>query len=94
MNKNMDDMDDINFLKPGNFAEIVSYNHKSSIPRNKPWIIVEYNPKDDVAKIASLSGKRSYRIRSWRLAPIKFDLNNDDALLMVGGFKNIDTDEE
>ena len=88
------DIEDFEFLKPGTFAEIVNYNNKSSIPRNKPWMIVEYNSKEDTVKISSLSGKRSYRIESWRLSPIKFSLDKSEVNNMIGGFKDIDTDEE
>lgn len=92
--RTIDDKEDSDFLKSGQFVEIISYDKNSSIPKNKSWIITEYDNINDTAKIVSLSGKKSCRIESWKLSPIKFMLNEHDTQSLVGGFKNIDTDEE
>lgn len=89
-----DDLEDLSFLKPGTFAEIINYEQNSSIPKNKPWMIIEYNSTDDLVKIVSLNKKKSYRIESWRLSPINFNIENNEREQMIGGYFNVDTDEE
>ena len=95
-NLNNDEMDDLDFLNVGSLAEIIAYPKKSSIKKNKAWLITEYDKSNDYVKIVSLSGKKSYRIESWRIVPIKFDMDKEQVknIVLNGGYMNIDTDEE
>ena len=93
-----DDLYDRQSLLPGNFVEIINYELNSSIPKGKPWIIQEYDKQTDTVKIMLLNRKKSIRIESWRIVPIKFNMSKNNINELIGGNNNnldiVLTDEE